>query len=88
MTLLTRMQTSKTDKYVYNFVYFATFTMAINVGGLTPDVFIGVFESIQPRRVFDYSLIPAILLTISQQPMVASLDKLCHPTSTSDAAEG
>ncbi|THH29169.1 hypothetical protein EUX98_g5041 [Antrodiella citrinella] len=49
VALLTRMQTSKTDKYVYLFVYFITFAMAINVSGLTPDFVIGVFESIQPQ---------------------------------------
>ena len=43
------MQTSKTDKYVYNFVHFVMFTMAINVDGLTPDFLIGVFESIQTK---------------------------------------
>lgn len=45
------MQTSKTDKYVYNFVYFLAFTMAINVDGLGPDYVISSVEEIQPQLV-------------------------------------
>jgi exportin-2 (importin alpha re-exporter) len=48
MTLLTRMQTSKTDKFVYLFTYYLTFAMAVNAPGLSPDYLIGVVESIQP----------------------------------------
>ncbi|KAH0580356.1 hypothetical protein H2248_001858 [Termitomyces sp. 'cryptogamus'] len=48
MTLLTRMQTSKTDKYVHLFTKFFLFTMAINVDGLSPDYVIGTIEEIQP----------------------------------------
>ena len=54
ITLLTRMQTSKTDKYVYHFVYFLLFSMAINVDGLTPDFVIGAVEEIQPGYAFDF----------------------------------
>ncbi|KAF9463182.1 CAS/CSE protein [Collybia nuda] len=49
MTLLTRMQTSKTDKFVYLFAKFLLFTMAINVEGLTPDYIIGTIEEIQSQ---------------------------------------
>lgn len=49
VTLLTRMQTSKTDKYVYHFVYFLAFTMAIPVEGLGPDFVISSVEQIQPQ---------------------------------------
>jgi len=49
MTLLTRMQTSKTDKFVYHFTRFFLFTMAINAEGLTPDYVIGTIEEIQPQ---------------------------------------
>lgn len=48
MTLLTRMQTSKTDTYVYLFVYFVLFSMAINVEGLTPDFIPQAVEAVQP----------------------------------------
>jgi hypothetical protein len=41
------MQTSKTEKYVYHFVYFLTFTMGINVPGLSPDYLIEIVEQIQ-----------------------------------------
>ena len=51
VTLLTRMQTSKTDKYVYHFTHFLLFTTAINVDGLTPDFVIGAVEEIQPKSV-------------------------------------
>lgn len=49
MTLLTRMQTSKTDKYVYLLSYFPLFTMAINVDGLGLDYVISAIEEIQPQ---------------------------------------
>jgi len=49
MTLLTRMQTSKTDKFVYSFTRFLLFTMAINVEDLTPDYVIRTIEEIQPQ---------------------------------------
>ncbi|KAG0700788.1 CAS/CSE protein [Suillus ampliporus] len=49
MTLLTRMQTSKTDKYVYLFSHFLLFTIAIDVEGLGPDYVISAVEGIQPR---------------------------------------
>jgi exportin-2 (importin alpha re-exporter) len=51
MTLLTRMQTSKTDMFVYSFTRFLLFTMAINVEGLTPNFVIGTIEEIQPQCV-------------------------------------
>ncbi|KAH7882920.1 CAS/CSE protein [Phlebopus sp. FC_14] len=49
ITLLTRMQTSKTDKYVYHFSVFLLFTMALNVEGLGPDYVISTIEEIQPQ---------------------------------------
>jgi exportin-2 (importin alpha re-exporter) len=49
MTLLTRMQTSKTDKFVYLFARFLLFTMAINVENLPPDYVISTIEGIQPQ---------------------------------------
>ena len=51
MTLLTRMQTSKTDKYVYHFTYFLLLTMAVDVPGMGPDYLISTVEEIQPRCV-------------------------------------
>ncbi|TFK20990.1 importin alpha re-exporter [Coprinopsis marcescibilis] len=48
LTLLTRMHSSKTDKFVYLFSHFLLYTLAINVEGLTPDVIISVVESVQP----------------------------------------
>ena len=47
VSLLSRMQTSKTDKYIHHFVYFLTFVMGINVDGLSPDYLIEVVEQIQ-----------------------------------------
>jgi exportin-2 (importin alpha re-exporter) len=49
MTLLTRLQTSKTDNFVHLFTFFLLFTMAINVHGLSPDYVIGAIEEIQPQ---------------------------------------
>ena len=51
ITLLTRMQTSKTDKYTYLFARFILFTMAINVTGMSPDYLITTIEGIQEKQV-------------------------------------
>ncbi|KAJ7224424.1 CAS/CSE protein [Mycena pura] len=52
MTLLTRMQSSKTDKFVYLFARFLLYCMAVNVEGLGPDYVITTVEEIQPRLWF------------------------------------
>ncbi|KAJ2961548.1 hypothetical protein NUW54_g14380 [Trametes sanguinea] len=49
ITLLTRMQTSKTDKYVYHFVYFLGFSLAIAREDITPDYIVVVADSGQLR---------------------------------------
>jgi exportin-2 (importin alpha re-exporter) len=71
MTLLTRMQTSKTDKYVYLFSYFLLFTMAINVDGLGPDYVISAIEEIQPR-LWSQILVNFI---VPQVPMMPHKDR-------------
>ncbi|EPQ50330.1 Cse1-domain-containing protein [Gloeophyllum trabeum ATCC 11539] len=47
LVLLTRMQTSKTDKYVYHFTYFFLFATAIQMPSVTPDVVIRTMEQLQ-----------------------------------------
>ncbi|KAI0329277.1 Cse1-domain-containing protein [Cubamyces sp. BRFM 1775] len=49
ITLLTRMQTSKTDKYVYHFVYFLGFCLAVGKEEITPDYIVNEVESIQAQ---------------------------------------
>lgn len=51
VTLLTRMQTSKTDKYVYHFTHFFLFAMAIDVPDLGPDFVVSAVEEVQPGCV-------------------------------------
>ena len=48
-TLLTRLQTNKTDRFSYLFAKFLIYIMAIDVDGLSPDYFITVVEEIQPQ---------------------------------------
>jgi exportin-2 (importin alpha re-exporter) len=48
ITLFTRLQTSKTDRYVQLFAHFVLYAMAVQVDGLAPDVLIGATEEIQP----------------------------------------
>jgi len=55
VTLLTRMQQNKTNTYVYYFVYFLLYILAINVSGLTPDYLIQAVDEIQPG--YDSSLL-------------------------------
>ena len=49
ITLLTRMQMSEGDKYVYHFMYFPLLTMVIDVVGMGPDYVISTVEEIQLR---------------------------------------
>jgi exportin-2 (importin alpha re-exporter) len=66
MTLLTRMQQNKTNSFVYYFVYFLLYMLAINVDGLTPDYLIQTVDEIQPGYV-------------RQLFTVCSLLRLCDP---------
>jgi exportin-2 (importin alpha re-exporter) len=56
------MQQNKTNSYVYYFVYFLLYMLAINVDGLTPDYLIQTVEEIQPGYVLQ-SLTACCLLT-------------------------
>jgi hypothetical protein len=47
MTLLTRMQQNKTNNYVYYFLHFLLYLLAINVDDLTPDYLIQTVDEIQ-----------------------------------------
>ncbi|KAF8216328.1 importin alpha re-exporter [Mycena galopus ATCC 62051] len=49
MTLLTRMQSSKTDKFVYLLAKFLLYCCALNVEGFGPDYVIETIDEIQPR---------------------------------------
>ncbi|EJD41525.1 importin alpha re-exporter [Auricularia subglabra TFB-10046 SS5] len=48
VTLLTRLQTSKTDRFVYYFVHFFCFVLAVQRPELTPDWLIRAVVEIQP----------------------------------------
>jgi exportin-2 (importin alpha re-exporter) len=47
--LLTRMKSSKTDKYTLSFVYFVCFFLAIDKEGVNPDYVIQAFDSVQHK---------------------------------------
>ena len=47
MTLLTRMQQNKTKNYVYYYVYFVLYVLAINADGITPDYLIQTIDEFQ-----------------------------------------
>ena len=47
--LLTRLQTARTDKFVYSLVYFFVFSTAIKRDGLSPDFLAGAVEQVQPQ---------------------------------------
>ena len=49
MTLLTRMQQNKTNNYVYYFVYFLLYLVAISANGITLDYLIQTVDEIQSR---------------------------------------
>ncbi len=51
------MQQNKTGSYVYYFVYFWLYMLAINVDGLTPDYLIQTVEEIQSGYVRHLNLL-------------------------------
>lgn len=82
------MQTSKTDKYVYHFVYFLAFTMAIPVEGLGPDYVISSVEEIQPQCVSFYLFVVVSSSEVCMQTVVTDCRELCRTAGTQDASEG
>lgn len=86
MTLLTRMQTSKTAQYEYIFARFILYTMALNIDGLGPDYVIAVIEGIQPKcaNISHDQSVRALIVDISpvfghrSSPISSSLK---HPRS-------
>lgn len=69
VTLLTRMQTSKTPQYEYLFARFILYTIALNVEGLGPDYLIAAIEGVQPQYVsfrFNCPLLTATVRLWSQ----------------------
>ncbi|KDQ12400.1 hypothetical protein BOTBODRAFT_34372 [Botryobasidium botryosum FD-172 SS1] len=67
MTLFTRLQTSRTDKYTYGLAYFIFYTMAIQVEGLNPDFVISAVESVQ-ANLWPSLLADVLLPTLSKTP--------------------
>lgn len=51
LTLLNRLQMTRTDKYAHGFTRFLCFMMASTANGLTPDFTISTVEAIQPGWV-------------------------------------
>ncbi|KAJ7767471.1 CAS/CSE protein [Mycena maculata] len=74
MTLLTRMQSSKTDKFVYLFSKFLLYCMAIKVDGLGPDYVIDTIDEIQPRHVLLWSQILTNFV-VPQVPLMPQKDR-------------
>jgi len=70
------MQTSKTDKFVYHFVYFLTFVMGVNVDGLSPDYLIEIVEQIQGglwSQILINFVIPQMSLTVPKDQKVVAV---------------
>lgn len=57
MSLLTRLQTSKTDKFSNELCFFFLYIWAIRVEGVTPDVVVAAVDTIQTGYVhFSFDL--------------------------------
>jgi len=51
MSLLTRLQGNRTDKFASLFAYFVLYVVAIEVEGVTPEYVMGTVEAAQPGCV-------------------------------------
>ena len=72
MTLLTRMQQNKTNNYVYYFVYFLLYVLAINADGITPGSLIQTVDEIQSGYYSGRFSLTFDALTEPSQAMVAN----------------
>lgn len=55
MSLLTRLQANKTDKFANLFCHFVLYIFALRVDGMTPDYVVGVVEGAQAGCVAPFS---------------------------------
>ncbi|KZT24288.1 hypothetical protein NEOLEDRAFT_1179287 [Neolentinus lepideus HHB14362 ss-1] len=67
MELLTRMQTHKTDKYIYHFTRFFMYAFAIQIDNTNPDLIIGTIEEAQ-QGLWTNVLKNVILPQVSKMP--------------------
>ena len=72
MTLLTWMQQNKTNDYVYYFVYFILYVLAINADGITQDYLIQTVDEIQSGYYSGRFSLTFDALTEPSQAMVAN----------------
>ncbi|KAK7436636.1 importin-alpha export receptor [Stygiomarasmius scandens] len=76
LTMLTRLQTSKTDNFVFLFTKFLLFVMAVNVNGLGPDYVIGTIEGVQPglwTQILNNFVLPQIPKTPPKDRKLAAV---------------
>jgi exportin-2 (importin alpha re-exporter) len=51
MSLLNRLRTSRTDKFIVGFIHFTTYVSSLESGGYTPDTMPDVINGIQAQYV-------------------------------------
>ncbi|RIA85430.1 exportin-2-like protein [Glomus cerebriforme] len=78
--LLTRMKSSKTDKYTLSFVYFVCFFLAIEKEGVGPDYVIQAFDSMQPRLFIE--VLNAFIIPEMQKIQDHTEKKICAVAMT------
>ncbi|RGB41994.1 exportin-2-like protein [Rhizophagus diaphanus] len=78
--LLTRMKSSKTDKYTLSFVYFVCFFLAIEKEGVNPDYVIQAFDSMQPKLFIE--VLNAFIIPEMQKIQDYTEKKICAVAMT------
>ncbi|GES89790.1 importin-alpha export receptor [Rhizophagus clarus] len=78
--LLTRMKSSKTDKYTLSFVYFVCFFLAIEKEGVNPDYVIQAFDSMQHKLFFE--VLNAFIIPEMQKIQDYTEKKICAVAMT------
>ncbi|KAF8513582.1 CAS/CSE protein [Hysterangium stoloniferum] len=91
VSLLTRLQANKTDKFANLFAYFVLYILAIQVEDVTPDFVIGVVEGVQAglwANLFGHILFPEIVKIPSKDRKVAVVGLIRLLTQSQSMRQG
>lgn len=88
MTLLNRLQTSRTDKYTIGLVHWICYVASLESGGYDPNIIPTVIDAIQPKYeafIITYHQKISTKSKLQLQPLVVDIEKR-STTSTSQSS--